>query len=371
MTRIITITGSRDGVGKTTLTTGLAKFLAGRGQRVCLLALLADSDLRTMAGATLSDRLSGAGGELAVCTPEGFDLVLGGGRNWLRDLSGEQMGGVADVLQTLGDYDFLLIDAGADTEQNQLAFSLASPELLVVITPDKEHLSDTYGLLKLLYAEQYDGRISVVVNKSENHTVGRHAYDKLREVTSYYLDLQLPLAGLVGELAGAGATATRTVDIDDVVAYLLAEQGMPASSGIPAYTRRLLAAVGGSTTVDNEKPLMPVFAQHRPDHDFREQLDVLSSQIDDLIAEVGRLRRQDTRQETDLLAVSGAPATAVAEDCHDACIAEIASGSERVSVDGQNFSIYYLRKPNGEQQRFACHSIDDDLEEPTPQSRLS
>ena len=138
MTRIITITGSRDGVGKTALTTGLAKCLAGRGQRVCLLALLADAGLGATAGATLSDRLAGTGAanELAVCTPEGFDLVVGGGRNWLRDLSREQMGRVADVLHTLGDYDFLLIDAGADTEQNQLAFSLASPELLVVITPD-------------------------------------------------------------------------------------------------------------------------------------------------------------------------------------------------------------------------------------------
>ncbi|MGW8310834.1 MAG: nucleotide-binding protein [Thiogranum sp.] len=389
MTRIIALIGARDGVGKTSLGVDLGARLAAYGQRVCLLELVTDATAASVTlgirpDATLSDKLSGrnTGESLTVRVPPGFDLVVGGDGSWLWHLTHEQLATISDLLRTLGSYDFLLIDAGTGTAQNQFAFSLASPELLVVVTPAAELLSDTYALLKLLYAEQYDGSVSVVVNKAKNHTVGENSYDKFREVARFYLDMPLPLAGLLldtpdgepatGSAAGAGHEPAVSADRDNLARRLLANPEAAESLDMGSFCRRLLSAAGASPATGSEVLVKPAFSASPADRDFHQQLDFLSKQVDDLIAEVERLRSDDARQTIPQPAMPDTVAAPANRHCSDVCGgAEIADRSEQVSFEGESFSIYYLYKENGEQQRFACHSIADDLEEPEPQTRSS
>jgi len=391
MPRIIALIGARDGVGKTSLGVDIGARLAAYGQRVCLLELVTDATAASVRlgirpGASLSDKLSGrnTGESLTVRMPPGFDLVVGGDGSWLWHLKDEQLATVSDLLQTLGNYDFLLIDAGTGTAQNQFAFSLASPELLVVITPAAELLSDTYALLKLLYAEQYDGSVSVVVNKAENHTVGENSYDKFREVAGFYLDMPLPLAGLLldtpdsepvtdlAATAGAGREPVVAVDRDNLARRLLANPEAAESLDMGGFCRRLLSAAGASPATGSEVLVKPAFSASPADRDFHQQLDLLSKQVDDLIAEVERLRSDDARQAIPQPAMPDAVAATPNRHCSEVCSsAEIADRTEQVSFEGESFSIYYLRKENGEQQRFACHSTADDLQEPEPQTRSS
>lgn len=391
MTRIITLTGARDGVGKTSLSVDLGARLAAYGQRVCLLELISDATaasgtLGVRANATLSDKLSGRnrGESLPVRVPLGFDLVVGGDRSWLWHLTPEQLAEVGDLLQTLGSYDFLLIDAGSGTAQNQFAFSLASPELLVVITPAAELLSDTYALLKLLYAEQYDGLASVVVNKARNHAIGQSSYDKFREVAGFYLDMPLPLAGLLLDtpdsepataLPGTGGRELAVAaDRDNLARHLLANPEAAEPLDMPGFCRRLLAAAGASPAAVGEVLVQPAFSAPPVGHDFHQQLDVLSKQVDDLIAEVERLRSDDTRQTTQPPPAPERPMVTepASRHCREICSgADFADGTQQVSLEGESFSIYYLFKANGEQQRFACHGIADNLEKPEPQTRSS
>jgi len=391
MTRIITLTGARDGVGKTSLSVDLGARLAAYGQRVCLLELVTDATaasvrLGVRANATLSDKLSGRnrGESLPVRVPLGFDLVVGGDRSWLRNLTHEQLAEVGDLLQTLDSYDFLLIDAGSGTAQNQLAFSLASPELLLVITPAAELLSDSYALLKLLYAEQYDGLVSVVVNKARNHAIGRSSYDKFREVAGFYLDMPLPLAGLLLDtpdsepataLPGTGGRELAVAaDRDDLARHLLANPEAAEPLDMAGFCRRLPGAAGAGPAATGEVLVQPAFSAPPARHDFHQQLDVLSKQVDDLIAEMERLRSDDTRQTTQPPPAPERPMVTepASRHCREVCSgADFADRTEQVSLEGESFSVYYLRKDNGEQQRFACHSIADDLEEPEPQTRSS
>ena len=389
MTRIITLTGARDGVGKTSLSVDLGARLAAYGQRVCLLELVTDATAASVTlgirpGATLSDKLSGrnSGESLPVRVPLGFDLVVGGDGSWLWHLTHEQLATVSDLLQTLGTYDFLLIDAGSGTAQNQFAFSLASPELLLVITPAAELLSDTYALLKLLYAEQYEGLVSVVVNKARNHATGRSSYDKFREVAGFYLDMPLPLAGLLLDTADSepatalpgtgGRELAVAADRDNLARHLLANPEAAESLDMSGFCRRLLGAAGASPEVTGEVLVQPAFSAPPAGHDFYQQLDLLSRQVDDLIAEVEHLRSDDARQRIPQPAMPDTVAAPANRHCSEVCSgAEIADRTEQVSFEGERFSIYYLRKENGEQQRFACHSIADDLQEPEPQTRSS
>ncbi len=376
MTRIIALSGGRNAVGKTTIAVQLATHLAAAGQRVCLLELVTDANaasrlLKAPVAATLSDRLAerNAGEKLAASVPQGFDLVVaGGGRDWLRDLSAEQLGTLSDTLLQLQGYDFLLIDAGIDTDQNHLAFSLASPEMLLVITPEPESRSDAYALLKLLYAEQYDGSVSVLVNKSPNDIGGRRTYEKFREIASFYLDMDPPLAGLIGGIAKAG---TPSADMQNLASSLLALDARAQQRDMASFCRQLLQAAGAVAVVDVEPEFTPVFAAPQPQYDLHEQLAQLSAQVDELIAEVERLRRDETGQAAAPAGRHHAPAAANTQRFGLASMAAIANRSERVTVAGETFAIYHMRTAGGRQQRFACQSIDDDLEEPEPQTRLS
>jgi hypothetical protein len=253
---------------------------------------------------------------------------------------------------------------------------------LVVITPAAELLSDSYALLKLLYAEQYDGSVSVVVNKAENHAVGENSYNKFREVAGFYLEMPLPLAGLLldtpgskpapDSAAGAGREPVVAADRDNLARRLLKNPEAAESLDMSGFCRRLLSAAGASPVTGSEVLVKPAFSASPADRDFHQQLDLLSRQVDDLIAEVEHLRSDDARQTIPQPAMPDAVAAPANRHCSEVCSgAEIADRTEQVSFEGERFSIYYLRKENGEQQRFACHSIADDLQEPEPQTRLS
>lgn len=383
MTRIIALSGGRNAVGKTHLAVELAAHLAASGQRVCLLELVtgasaASSLLDVEVATSLSDRLSGqhAGERLPVTVPQGFDLVVGGhGGDWLRNLSGEQLATVSDALLGLDDYDFILVEVGISTDQNQLAFSLASPELLLVITPEPESRADAYAVLKLLYAEQYAGRISVLVNRSPNPAAGHQAYGNFREIAEFYLDMQLPLAGLVGvtktaALPGGGANAP-AADMHALTTYVLSPGDTVRERDMAFFCKQLLQAAGAVPAGDIAPDFKPVFAARRHEPGLQEQLALLAGQIDELIDEVERLRRNETANGVTAPAPVARPAGSDPGRGYAASIAAIANRSEQVTVGGETFAIYHMRTAGGGQQRFACQGIDDDLEEPEPQTRSS
>jgi hypothetical protein len=49
----------------------------------------------------------------------------------------------------------------------------------------------------------------------------------------------------------------------------------------------------------------------------------------------------------------------------------MASYTETRTLQGDTFPIYQINQPDGRVQRFACHSLDDDLQEPEPQTTSS
>lgn len=371
MTRIITLIGGTEGTGESGIAADLAVRLAAGEQRVCLLALSGGED---PAGGlpnwsditTLADSLSEHSEPSLLQLARGCDLVIGA-RNphWLRTLDQAQLMELGDRLQQPFGHDYLLIDAGTGSHQNRLAFALASPEVLLVITPASESLTAAYNLLKLFYAEQYDGLVGVLVTHCENPAQGQHSYDKLRGLAGFYLEMPLKLAGILTRDDERDGIATLIDELQQT------QEALPLLDAT-AFRRRYLEAAGALPESDNEPAVTPTFsAAATPDGDLQEQLALLSGQVDDLIAEVERLRSDKSRPEPPPDRQPAPPPRAAVERCDVACIAAMASAAENVTAGGETFTVYHLRQAGGRQLRFACQSIDDDLEEPEPRSRLS
>ena len=387
MTRIITITSGKPGVGKTTIAVNLAKQLAALGKRVCLLdADPGENDVAVQLGikpnACLDALLAGNADLDEICQgcDEGFDwLSIGAHLDSLTQLLPGQVQRLVDAVACLSSYDFILIDAASSLNANLLGLSLASSDLLLVIGTDAESLSESYALLKVLFSEAYSGTVNVLVNKTKNHTVGRHSYNKFKEVAGFYLDMDLSLAGMIADdpLVAESQTVSPSPGFSDIEA--LAHRLMNASPAgemtVAEFSDRYLRATGQPAN-DGLDDVAPAPAWRRAEEEpasLYNQLEQLSGQVDTLIAEINTLRQNEPVANTELLALQTPPTKTETEteQCAEACIAAMASFTETCNRHGDRFSIYQINQSDGRLQRFAFHSLDDDIQEPEPQTKSS
>ena len=393
MTRIVSITSGRPHVGKTTIAVNLAAQLAALGQRVCLLdADPGSNDVAKLLGDNpefnLQGLLTGDAGMDVVCRPseEGFDWVSGGsGCGVLTQLSTGQLQRLADGISSLQEYDFILIDAAASLHANVLGLSLSSSELLLVLDTENESLSESYALLKVLFSEAYSGRINILINKSKNHTIGQHTYNKFKEVAGFYLNMQIPLAAMIaddpqlaessasqGSLLKQGTVSPAFRDIEALAHRLINEVTETECVNIAEFGYRYLYATGSQVPdLQYDSLQRPSWRHDEEPAGLHDQLEQLSDQVDTLIAEVDQLRQKEPAVKPDTLEWQRSNPAAEAEQCSESCIAALANYTETCTVQGDTFSIYQISQPNGRMQRFACHSMDDDLQEPEPKTTSS
>lgn len=208
--RVITVTSGKGGVGKSNVAVNLAVQMQKMGKKV----LVFDADfglanVEVMFGAipkyNLGDVIYHGRGirEIISEGPLGIGFISGGtGVAGLNDLSQEQ---VIYLIRSLGELDRLadviLVDTGAGISSHVLEFVMASPEVLLVTTPEPSSLTDSYSLLKAIYKnpkfKRDDSRISVLANRVTSAEEGRGVYEKLNSVVSQFLQGELFYAGMI------------------------------------------------------------------------------------------------------------------------------------------------------------------------------
>lgn len=205
MTRIITVTSGKGGVGKTNISANLALHLAELGYRVCLF----DADfglaninilLKIYPDFNLKDVILGQKKikDIVIEDYMGIDIIPGSsGIEEMADLSTEQIISLIRSFSDLEHYDFLIIDTAAGVSKAVVAFCLASYELILVIIPDPSSLTDAYALLKILFLNDYKESVMVVVNQSSSLEHAKRALSKLASTTERFLSLKLIPVGIV------------------------------------------------------------------------------------------------------------------------------------------------------------------------------
>jgi flagellar biosynthesis protein FlhG len=115
----------------------------------------------------------------------------------LADLSPEKVKRFITSFEDLSGYDFVLIDTSAGISRNVIGFCLASPEVVVLITPEPTSLTDAYALLKVLTLNGFKGSVRIIVNQCRDASHAKEVYNKFRAVVAKYLKVNLNPIGMI------------------------------------------------------------------------------------------------------------------------------------------------------------------------------
>ncbi len=208
--RVVTVTSGKGGVGKSNLAVNLAVQLRKEGKRVVIFdADFGLANVEVMFGAipqyNLSDFIYRGKGIKEIITPGPMDIGFisgGSGIIGLNNLYREQIMYLVKSIDELNEIaDFIIIDTGAGISDQVLEFVMASPEVLLVSTPEPSSLTDSYSLLKALYRNPNfvagSTTIHVVSNRVNSTEEGQAVYDKLNSVVSQFLHGKLNYLGMI------------------------------------------------------------------------------------------------------------------------------------------------------------------------------
>ena len=206
LTRVISVTSGKGGVGKTAVVANIAVSLAKKGNRVLILdADLGLANIDVVFGLTpaynLNHFFSGDQDLLSVMVdgPDGIKILpAGSGLQHFIRLDTDQKLRLLEGLETIPErFDYVLIDTEAGISENVTYFNTAAHEILVVTTPEPTALTDAYALMKLLSTQFHEKQFNLIVNMVQSDNDALDVYRKLTMVSNRYLDISIDFLGSI------------------------------------------------------------------------------------------------------------------------------------------------------------------------------
>lgn len=191
ITRVISFTSGKGGVGKTNSVVNVGVSLAQQGRSVLILdADLGLANVDVMLGLTphhtLYDVVEGRRSleDVILDGPEGTSIIpAASGVESICNLSSEQRYALMQAIEEVaGRFDYLLIDTRAGISPDVMHFNTAAAEVVCVITADPTSLTDAYALIKILVRNYKERSVSILVN---NISAGSHGEIEAEAMQAY------------------------------------------------------------------------------------------------------------------------------------------------------------------------------------------
>jgi flagellar biosynthesis protein FlhG len=206
VTRVISFTSGKGGVGKTHTVVNTAVTLAQRGFSVLVLdADLGLANVDVVAGVapkgTLHDVLNGhcTLDQVLVEGPAGISIIpAASGIEEVQALgAAEKMLLMTEIERIAHHYDYLLIDTPAGIGSDVMYFNSAASEVVCVITGEPTSLTDSYALMKVLSASYGEKSFWILVNDVPSEAEAKSAYSTLANTVQRFLKVETRYLGWV------------------------------------------------------------------------------------------------------------------------------------------------------------------------------
>ena len=184
-------------------------------------------------------------------------ISAGSGIIGLNNLTHNQIVLLVNSLNELNNLaDYIIIDTGAGISDSVLEFVAASPEILLVTTPEPSSLTDAYSLMKALYKRPDfmpdRTSINVVSNKVMSKEDGYNVFEKLNSVVGQFLHGELNYIGYIPQ----DTAVDRSVRLQKTV--MLNEPNSKASKAFENITNVIIN--GDETIAAPKKSLAQIFS---------------------------------------------------------------------------------------------------------------
>lgn len=193
--KVVAVSGSKGGIGKTFFSVNFAAELKKLGYRVLIIDadinlsnvnLFLNIDEESSFTEFLEDKLSmreviqkGVGGIDVVFAGNDFEAIL--------TLGEEQLERIREGLgQIESEYDYIVIDTQAGLNRLNLGLILASDRNILVTNPEITALVDLYKVIKLASQKKRGLLFEIVVNKTTGPQEATRVYQKISQTVSRF-----------------------------------------------------------------------------------------------------------------------------------------------------------------------------------------
>ena len=268
LSRVITITSGKGGVGKSNLAINLAISLSRLGKKVIVLdADFGLANIEVMLGIrpqyNLSDLMfrGRSLSEIITKGPENVGFISGGsGIREMTSLTREQLINLSARLSELDrQADVVIIDTGAGISENVMEFVMSSAEVFFIATPEPTSITDAYALLKTLNHQPEFTRehchIKLIANKVNNEKNGKELFEKLSVVADKFLNISLEYMGAIPSDTNMSKAVMKQQPL--TIAY----PNSQAARAIDDMARSITAPQGETLVKSKRKGLAGIFSE--------------------------------------------------------------------------------------------------------------